>query len=94
MERRWSNRANQSSGKTSSADEQLARLRVHRNNIRRYRRLLETDLTDLERRFIEKRLEEERKSLGELLEAGIAFSPPISPKQATCGAATKEHRYG
>jgi hypothetical protein len=32
----------------------LARLRTHRNNIYRYRELLETKLTDLERQFIEK----------------------------------------
>ena len=29
-------------------DEQLARLRAHRNNIARYRRLLKTKLTDIE----------------------------------------------
>ena len=30
-------------------DEKLARLRTHRGNIQRYRQLLETSLTDLER---------------------------------------------
>jgi hypothetical protein len=34
-------------------DEQLARLRTHRDSIGRYRRLLQTKLTDLERQFIE-----------------------------------------
>jgi hypothetical protein len=33
-------------------------LRTHRNNIARYRRLLQTKLTDLERQFIERRLSE------------------------------------
>jgi hypothetical protein len=37
-------------------DENIARLRTHRNNIARYRRLLQTKLTDLERQFIERRL--------------------------------------
>jgi hypothetical protein len=37
-------------------DEMLARLRAHDNNIIRYRRLLETNLSELERGFIERRL--------------------------------------
>jgi hypothetical protein len=41
-------------------DERLARLRTHRNNIARYRRLLKTNLTDHERQFIERRLSEEQ----------------------------------
>jgi len=37
-------------------DEKFARLRTYRNNINRYRRLLKTELSDLERQFIERRL--------------------------------------
>jgi hypothetical protein len=44
-------------------DENLARLRAHRNNIARYRRLLQTNLTVLERDFIERRLAEEETAL-------------------------------
>ena len=44
-------------------DENLARLQMHRNNIRRYRGLLKTALTDLEREFVERRLSEERSAL-------------------------------
>ena len=44
-------------------DQQLARLRAHRSNIQRYRNLLQTSLTDLERQFVEKRLTEEQSSL-------------------------------
>ena len=44
-------------------DQQLARLRTHRSNIRRYRNLLQTSLTNLERQFVEKRLTEEQSSL-------------------------------
>ena len=50
-------------------DERLVRLRTHRNNIARYRRLLKTNLTDLERQFIERRLSEEQSEF-ELLSAG------------------------
>ena len=44
-------------------DEDLARIRAHRNNISRYRRLLKTRLSDLERQFIERRLSEEQTAL-------------------------------
>jgi len=47
-------------------DQSLARLRVHRQNIERYRRLLETDLTVLERDFIERRIAEEQSALNRL----------------------------
>lgn len=46
---------------------QIERLRTHRNNIRRYRRLLATSLTDLERGYIERRLLDERASVEALL---------------------------
>ena len=44
-------------------DESFARLRTHRSNIQRYRQLLETSLTDLEREFIAKRLAEEQSAV-------------------------------
>ncbi|WOH51101.1 hypothetical protein [Bradyrhizobium sp. sBnM-33] len=47
-------------------DEKLARLRTHRNNIDRYRRLLKTRLTELEQQYIEKRLSEEQSALERL----------------------------
>lgn len=47
-------------------DADLARIRAHRNNIHRYRRLLCTKLSELERQFIEKRLAEEQSSLDAL----------------------------
>jgi hypothetical protein len=50
-------------------DEEIARLRAHGRNIGRYRRLLDTDLSDIERQFIERRLTEERSAL-EILTAG------------------------
>jgi hypothetical protein len=41
-------------------EQQLARVRAHRSNIQRYRNLLQTSLTELERQFVEKRLAENR----------------------------------
>jgi hypothetical protein len=60
---------------TKMTDERLARLRMHRNNIARYQRLLKTHLTDLERSFIERRLGEEQASL-DVLAAG-SFAPNL-----------------
>ena len=44
-------------------NENLARLCAHRQNIDRYRRLLRTSLTALERDFIERRTAEEQSAL-------------------------------
>jgi len=44
-------------------DQKIARLWAHGNNITRYRRLLETPLSDVERQFIEKRLNEEKSAM-------------------------------
>jgi hypothetical protein len=55
----------------------LARLRAHRSNIARYRKLLESPLTDLERGFIERRLNEEKEA-AEALFPVPAFLKPRS----------------
>jgi hypothetical protein len=47
-------------------DQQLARVRAHRSNIKRYRNLLRTSLTELERQFVERRLTEEQSNLESL----------------------------
>jgi hypothetical protein len=44
-------------------DENFSWMRAHRNNIARYRRLLTTNLTDLERQFVERRVAEEQSAL-------------------------------
>jgi hypothetical protein len=49
----------------------LERLRAHRNNVHRYRKLLATRLSDLERAYIERRLEEERACVQALLPAAL-----------------------
>lgn len=71
-------------------DEKLARIRAHRNNIHRYRSLLATRLSDIERQFIERRLSEENSALEALASQTfpIALTMPPSPVlPATTGAA-------
>ena len=57
-------------------DEQMARIRTHRNNIYRYRHLLQTELTELERDFIEKRLAQEQSNLERLAASGLTYAQP------------------
>jgi hypothetical protein len=52
-------------------DEKWDDLRARRNNVHRYRRLLQTELTDLERRFVERRLNEEKSAM-----ESLTSSPP------------------
>ena len=47
---------------TTMIDKKLATLRTHRNHISRYKHLLNTELTEFERHFIERRLSEERSA--------------------------------
>lgn len=46
-----------------------ASMRAHRDNIRRYKRILKTDLTDLERQFVVRRLAEEQSAIRNLAQA-------------------------
>jgi hypothetical protein len=56
----------------------LARIRTHRNNIHRYRGLLRTELSGLERDFIEKRMAAEQAALDTL----VAETFPVTfPRQ-------------
>lgn len=43
-----------------------AKMRAHRDNIRRYKRILATSLTDLERQFVTRRLAEEQSAIRKL----------------------------
>jgi len=54
-------------------------LRTHRNNIARYRRLLKTKLSDLERQFIERRLSEEQLDFERLAESAFPISFNVPP---------------
>ena len=53
-------------------EEKAARLRAHGNNVSRYRRLLETNLSDIERRFLERRLNEECSAMESLANPSIS----------------------
>ena len=72
-------------------DEKLAMLRTHRNNIRRYDRLLETRLTEFERQYIEKRLSEERSAMERLAASTFPLSFQF-PMQALQQGPTPEGR--
>jgi hypothetical protein len=66
-------------------DEKVARLRAHDGNISRYRRLLKTNLSDLERQYLEQRLSQEKsavESLGRL--AGPSDAGAFEFARATC----------
>jgi len=52
----------------------LARLQAHHRNTQRYRNLLQTSLTELEREFVEKRLTEEQSNL-----ESLALLIPLRP---------------
>ena len=66
--------------------EKFARLRAYRNNINRYHWLLKTELSALERQFIERRLNEERSAMESLAASSIPITfeipNPITPPPA------------
>jgi hypothetical protein len=70
---------------TTMTNEKFALLRTHRNNITRYRRLLKTELTEIERQFIERRLLEERSAFENLAASTfpIALKIPIQAVEKT-----------
>ena len=59
-------------------EENLARLRAHRNNIHRYRRLLETKLSEVERAYIMRRLEEEKAAAETILQSAFPIALPTT----------------
>jgi hypothetical protein len=72
---------------TKMTAEQFARLRAHRNNIDRYRRLLETYLTDHEREFVERRLSEEQSNFESLTASNFQITLDVSDATAANEAA-------
>ena len=77
-------------------DVNLERLRAHQKNIDRYRRLLSTHLSDLERSYIERRLSEEHASIKGLLRETFpdrlsALLPRVEGHTATIDTATLLH---
>ena len=74
-------------------DLRTAQMLAHRRNIQRYGRLLATDLTDLERQYLHKRIAEEQVALDRL--AIEDDQPPRRPQadvSATFAAAVLRKR--
>jgi hypothetical protein len=63
-------------------EQNLARIRTHRNNIHRYRRLLRTELSDLERDFIDRRMADEQAALDALVAETFPVTFPL-PKDSS-----------
>src|ERR1700676_914734 len=83
-------------------EEKIASQRTYRNNIDRYRELLKTELSALERQFIERRLNEEESAMERLATSTITLTfvipdpitqPQAYPRQWT-NLSTEIHRYG
>jgi len=72
-------------------DQDFARIRAHSNNLARYRRLLKTELSDIERQFIERRLAEEQTAL-EALAADVVPPAFTVPNMPSAIAATRAER--
>jgi hypothetical protein len=72
-----------------TTDEKLARLRAHRNNVHRYRRLLGTHLSDVEREFLGKRLAEEKAAIDALTASTFPFA--INLGEILPGAVSSAH---
>ena len=83
IEARWGARQVSTKEKREVIDRQLEQLRAHRNNIQRYRWLLSTELSDLERNFIERRLSEESSAMENL----AADIPPLVHERPPPGTA-------
>ena len=56
-------------------EKKFAHLRAYRNNIDRYTRLLKTELSDLERQFIERRLAEDQSAMERLVFSIFPVTP-------------------
>ena len=74
----WMEGKNDDRQETMMLEENLARLRAHRNNMQRYRRLLATQLSDLERTYIARRLEEEQAACETLLQMTFPVTLPAA----------------
>jgi hypothetical protein len=62
-------------------------LRAYRNNIDRYNRLLKTELSDLERQFIERRLAEDQSAMERLISSIFPVTPePLGGQQGNLQA--------
>lgn len=65
-------------------DEKIARMRAHRNNIHRYRRLLNTKLSEIERQFVQRRLDEEESAIATMANSIPIHLVPRKPTNLPC----------
>jgi hypothetical protein len=68
-------------------EQKLARIRTHRNNFHRYRRLLQTELSDLERDFIARRMADEQAALDALVAETFPVTFPL-PKDSSSASSS------
>jgi len=73
-------------------DENWDHLRARRNNVRRYRRLLQTELTELERRYIERRLNEEKSAMESLTSSTVSLQNPRTDSQISARSLAAEKK--
>jgi hypothetical protein len=91
VEKRWAtSRFCEKDAGADLIEAKLARLRTHRNNIHRYRRLLKTRLTEIERQFIERRLAEERTAMNSLVGETFPFALNLPRGVPDAGRQEKE----
>jgi hypothetical protein len=67
-------------------EQNLARIRTHRNNIYRYRRLLRTKLSDIERDFIDKRMALEQAALEALVAETFPVTFPLARESSSASS--------
>ena len=67
-------------------EENLARIRAHRNNIHRYRRLLRTELSDLERDFIDRRMAREQAAMEALFAETFPVTFPLARESSSASS--------
>jgi len=67
-------------------EQNLARIRTHRNNIHRYRTLLRTKLSDLERDFINRRMAEEQAALEALVAETFPVTFPLARESSSASS--------
>ena len=69
-------------------EQNLARIRTHRNNIHRYRRMLRTELSDLERDFIGRRMADEQAALDALVAETFPVTFPLPKDLSSASSST------
>jgi len=67
-------------------EQNLARIRTHRHNIHRYRRLLRTELSDLERDFIDRRIVDEQAALDALVAETFPVTFPLAKDSSSASS--------